>query len=127
MRDHLAFCRDLSRLRGELPALRGESLRASTRHPADRVIVIHRWIEGRGQDVVIVANLREESRFGHRVGLPSDGLWRGLFNIDGYDPFPNPDAVGIAGAVAADEFGWDRMRASAAITLRANGFVLFAR
>ncbi len=127
MRDHLVFCRDLIRLRRALPALRGESLHVSTRNSFDRVMAIHRWIEGSGEDVLIVANLQEQPHFGYRVGFPSAGAWRELFNSDAYDPFPNPDAVGNAGAVAADGLGWDGMPASAAITLPANGFVVFAR
>ena len=71
MRDHLAFCRDLVHLRHALPALRGESLHVSTSNPLDRVIAIHRWIEGSGQDVLVVANLQEQSRYrlSHRLPI----------------------------------------------------------
>ncbi len=128
MRDHLAFCRDLIRLRRALPALRSESLRVSTRNSLDRVIAIHRWIEGSGQDVLVVANLQEQNRFGYRVGFPSGGVWRELFNSDAYDGFPNQNATGNDGRVVAqDGFGWDGMPASAAITLPANGFIAFGR
>ena len=128
MRDHLAFCRDLVHLRHALPALRGESLHVSTSNPLDRVIAIHRWIEGSGQDVLVVANLQEQSRTGYRIGFPSGGVWRELYNSDVYDGYPNPHATGNGGQVTADgDVGWDGMPASAAITLPANGFVVFAR
>jgi 1,4-alpha-glucan branching enzyme len=127
MRDHLSFCRDLIRLRRALPALRSESLHVTARHSFDRVIAIHRWIEHSGQDVLMVANLQEQPRFAYRVGFPSGGRWRELFNSDAYDPFPNPDAIGNAGAVTADGPGWDGLPTSAAITLPANGFIVFAR
>ena len=128
MRDHLTFCRDLIRLRRAQPALRSESLHVSTRNSLDRVIAIHRWIEGSGQDVLVVANLQEQNRSGYRVGFPSGGVWRELFNSDVYDRFPNPNAVGNDGAVTADAgFGWDGMPASAAIALPANGFIVFGR
>jgi 1,4-alpha-glucan branching enzyme len=128
MRDHLAFCRDLIHLRGAQAALRSESLRVSTRNSLDRVIAIHRWIEGSGQDLLVVANLQEQSRSGYRIGFPSGGVWRELFNSDVYDGFPNSNAVGNDGAVTAQGgFGWDGMPASAAITLPANGFIVFGR
>jgi 1,4-alpha-glucan branching enzyme len=128
MRDFLAFCRDLVHLRRGQPALRSDSLRISTRNSLDRVIAIHRWIEGGGQDVLFVANLQEVNRFGYRIGFPSGGLWRELFNSDFYDGFPNQLAVGNRGEVIAqDGLGWDGMPASATVTLPANGFVVFAR
>jgi 1,4-alpha-glucan branching enzyme len=128
MRDHLTFCRDLIHLRRAQPALRSESLRVSTRNSLDRVVAIHRWIEGGGQDVLFVANLQEQNRFGYRVGFPSGGVWRELFNSDAYDGFVNPNTIGNAGAVAADgSLPWDGMPASAAIALPANGFVVFER
>ncbi len=128
MRDHLIFCRDLIRLRRALPALRSESLHVPTRNTLDRVIAIHRWIEGSGQDVLVVANLQEQNRFGYRVGFPSGGIWRELFNSDVYDRFPNPNPAGNDGVVTADGgLPWDGMPASAAVTLPANGFILFGR
>jgi 1,4-alpha-glucan branching enzyme len=128
MRDHLTFCRDLIRLRRAQPALRSESLHVPTRNSLDRVIAIHRWIEGSGQDVLFVANLQEQNRFGYRIGFPSGGAWRELFNSDVYDRFPNANAAGNDGAVTADAgLGWDGMPASAAVTLPANGFIVFGR
>jgi 1,4-alpha-glucan branching enzyme len=128
MRDQLSFCRDLVRLRRALPALSSESLHVPTRNALDRVIAIHRWIEGVGQDVLVVANLQEQNHLGYRVGFPAGGIWRELFNSDVYDRYPNPEPIGNDGAVNADgAHGWDGMPASAAITLPANGFIVFGR
>ncbi|HUO97237.1 MAG TPA: alpha amylase C-terminal domain-containing protein [Rhizomicrobium sp.] len=128
MRDFRAFCRDLIRLRRNFAALRGESLRVSTRNSTDRVMAVQRWIEGSGQDVLVVFNLQETNRFAYRVGFPSGGVWREVFNSDAYDDVGNHAPVGNGGSVTAEDgYGWDGMPASAAITIPANGFIAFAR
>ena len=127
MRDYLQFCRDLIRLRRAQPALRGDQLRVSTRNGLDRVIAIHRWIEGAGRDVLLVANLQEMDRYGYRIGYPGAGGWQEIFNSDFYDGLPNPSTFGNAWGVTADEVPWDGMLASAAVNLPANGFIAFAR
>jgi 1,4-alpha-glucan branching enzyme len=127
MRDYLQFCRDLIRLRRAQPALRGDQLRVSTRNGLDRVIAIHRWIEGAGRDVLLVANLQEMDRSGYRIGFPGAGGWQEIFNSDFYDGLPNPSTFGNAGGITADEVPWDGMPASAAVNLPANGFIAFAR
>ena len=128
MRDFHAFCRDLIRVRRNFAALRSESLRVSTRNSVDRVMAVHRWIEGSGQDVLAVFNLQETNRFGYRIGFPGGGGWREVFNSDAYDDVGNHAPVGNGGAVSAEEgFGWNGMPASAEITLPANGFIIFAR
>ena len=125
--DYLHFTRDLVRLRRNQPALRGDSLRVSRAHSIDRVLAIHRWIEGVGDDVLLVANLQELNRFGYRVGFSGGGNWREIFNSDFYEQFPNPATVGNAGSIFAQNVAWDGMPASAEITIPANGFVAFAR
>jgi len=54
-RDFLKFVADMIRLRRSQPALRGSSARVSRARNYDRVIVLHRWIEGEGRDVVVIA------------------------------------------------------------------------
>jgi 1,4-alpha-glucan branching enzyme len=128
MRDYLAFYSDLVRLRRDRPALRGESLNVWVPNALDRVLVIHRWIEGVGEDVLFIANLQESNRYGYRVGFPSGGRWREIFNSDFYDNLPNGQAVGNGGSVLSqDGYSWNGMPSSAAITLPANGFVVFSR
>jgi 1,4-alpha-glucan branching enzyme len=128
MQDYLQFCHDLVWLRRNNAALRSEALRVATRNSLDRVISVHRWIEGVGADLLFVANLQEATRFGYRVGFPGGGRWREVFNSDFYDTFPNPHTVGNGGSIESENgFGWDDMPASAAINLPANGFIVFAR
>jgi 1,4-alpha-glucan branching enzyme len=128
MQDYHRFCHDLVWLRRNTPAFRSESLRVAARNSIDRVISIHRWIEGVGEDILIVVNLQEMNRFGYRVGFPRDDRWREIFNSDFYEQFPNPLVTGNEGSVNAYAgFGWDGMPASAPINLPANGFVVFAR
>ncbi|MGH8056495.1 MAG: alpha amylase C-terminal domain-containing protein [Candidatus Entotheonellia bacterium] len=127
MRDHLRFCQDLLWLRRLQPALRSESLRVSTASSLDRVLAIHRWIEREGRDLLCVANLQEFNRFQYRIGFPTAGGWREVFNSDYYEHFPNPAVTGNGGGILADGVGWDGMPASAEITIPANGFLVFAR
>ena len=49
----------------------------------DKVIAYHRWQNGgRGDDVVIVANLANRAFAQYRIGFPRGGLWRVRFNSD---------------------------------------------
>lgn len=128
MGNYLDFCRDLVHLRNDWPALRSESLNVWVANAADRVIALHRWIDGVGADVLLVANLQEYNRYGYRVGFPSGGAWREIFNSDYYDGYPNAQVAGNGGHVdAQSDVPWNDMPASAEITLPANGFVVFAR
>ncbi|WP_250454458.1 alpha amylase C-terminal domain-containing protein [Caballeronia sp. ATUFL_M2_KS44] len=127
MRDYHSFCRDLIRLRAAYPALRGERVAVYVVNEQDRVIGIHRWIEGSGQDVLVVANLQEQNRFGYRIGFPGAGTWREIFNSDVYEGYPNPQPAGNGGRVIADSGPWGPMPNSAQVTLPANGFIAFAR
>jgi 1,4-alpha-glucan branching enzyme len=126
-KDYLQFMCDLLALRRAQPALRSDSLRVSRAESIDRVIAIHRWMEGVGADVLLVANLQEFNRFGYRVGFPGSGAWREVFNSDFYDQIPNPSIAGNNGQIQTDGPSWDGMPVSAAITIPANGFVVFAR
>jgi len=127
MQDYLRFCQDLIWMRRSLPALRGESLRVSMHNNLDRVMAIHRWIEGEGRDVLVVANLQEFNRFGYRIGFPSPGRWKEIFNSDYYDGFPNIGAAGNGGEIFAGGPAWDGMPVSANIAIPANGFIVFSR
>ena len=55
MQDHLRFCQELIRVRKSLPAFTGDAMRVFHVHNDNRIIAFHRWIEGRGEDVVVVA------------------------------------------------------------------------
>jgi 1,4-alpha-glucan branching enzyme len=127
MRDFLRFMTDLIALRRGQPALRAGGARVSRAENYDRVIVLHRWVDGSGQDVVVAASLDESPKYGYAIGLPYAGTWREVFNSDFYDTFPNPGTVGNGGSVQANGGPLDGFGASASVTLPANGVVVLAR
>jgi 1,4-alpha-glucan branching enzyme len=127
MQDHLRFTTDMLWVRRNQPALRSDSLRVARAHSIDRVIAIHRWIEGQGEDPLFAVNLQEFNRFGYRIGFPGAGTWREIFNSDYYEQFPNPSTIGNGGGISAEDVPWDGMPASAEITMPANGFIVFGR
>jgi 1,4-alpha-glucan branching enzyme len=127
MRDFLRCVSDLLALRRAQPALRAGAVRVSRVANYDRVIVLHRWVEGAGQDVVVLVNLDEQPKHGYWIGLPFAGEWRELFNSDVYDNFPNAGAVGNGGSVQAFAVPLDGFAATAALTLSANGVIVLGR
>ncbi len=126
MQDYLQFTQDLIGLRRAHAALRGEQLRVSTADSISRVMAIHRWIDGVGEDALFVFNLQEFNRFGYRIGFPSSSQWREVFNSDFYDQMPNQNTSGNGGSIVANGQPWDDMPTSAEITIPANGFVVFS-
>ena len=127
MKDHLQFCRDWIWMRRLQPAMRSEFLRVFAQDSIDRVLGVHRWIEGEGRDVIFIANLQESNRFNYRMGFPGAGRWREIFNSEYYDNFPNTGVAGNRGEITAGSVPWQGMPASAEITIPANAFLLFSR
>ena len=126
MRDFLRCVTDLIQLRRTQPALRAGGARVSRAEDFERVIVLHRWVEGEGRDVIVAASLDESAKHGYVIGLPFAGTWRELFNSDAYDNFPNAGVVGNGGAVEALGAPLDGFGASATLTLPANGAIVLA-
>jgi 1,4-alpha-glucan branching enzyme len=127
MGDHLHFTQDAVRLRNSHPALRGEGLNVFFTSDEDRVIAFQRWVEGAGQDVVVVATLSESTWWGYRLGFPSAGRWVEVFNSDVYDNWVNPEVAGNDGGVDAEWIPMHGLAASASVVIPANGVVVFAR
>jgi 1,4-alpha-glucan branching enzyme len=127
MVDHLRFTRELIALRRHEPALCGEQLNVFHVHDDNRVLAFHRWLEGEGRDVVVVATFREQTWQGYRMGLPGPGRWREVFNSDVYENWVNPNVWGNGTGVDAEPVGLHGFAWSAAVTIPANGFVVFAR
>jgi 1,4-alpha-glucan branching enzyme len=133
MADHLRFTQDAVRLRNSQPALRSEGLNVFYTHDADRVIAFQRWVQGAGQDVVVVATLNEATWWGYRLGFPSTGRWVEVFNSDAYDSCNangvsvNPQVAGNAGGVTAEPVPMHGLPASACVVIPANGVVVFAK
>jgi len=127
MRDHLRCTRDLARLRRAQSALRGEPINVFHVHDDNRVLAFHRWLDGAGRDVVVVASLNESTLYGYQLGFPGGGRWREVFNSDVYDNFVNPQVAGNGGQIDADGPPLHGLPTSAAIVLPANGVLVFAR
>jgi 1,4-alpha-glucan branching enzyme len=127
MHDHLRFVRELLALRWSHPALRGQGFRVVWADDGDRVLAFHRWVPGEGHDVMVVVHLSTDDRFGYRIGFPGGGEWREVFNSDAYENWVNPGVTGNGGRVFADAWGMHGFAHSAALTLPANGLLVFAR
>jgi 1,4-alpha-glucan branching enzyme len=127
MRDFLRFTRELIKLRWEFPALRGEGYALIHVHDQNRVLAFQRWIPGRGDDVVVVLSLAEQTRYGYELGFPGPGRWREVFNSDVYQNWVNPARQGNGGAIEANGPGRHGLSHSAPLTLPANSTLVFAR
>ena len=127
MADHLRFTQDLIRLRWRQPALRSDSVRCFHVHNVNRVIAFHRWIEGQGRDVIVVASLNESTWWSYNIGFPIAGQWLEVFNSDVYDNWVNPMVAGNHGAIMVGGEAAQGFPTSAGITIPANAVVVFAR
>jgi 1,4-alpha-glucan branching enzyme len=127
MVDHLRFTQDLIRLRWNQPALRGEDVNPFHVHDQDRVIAFHRWLDGTGNDVIVVATLAETTWYNYTIGFPQPGPWLEVFNSDVYDNWVNPMVAGNGGGISASGGPLEGFPASANVVIPANGVVVFAR
>ncbi len=127
MADHLRCTQDLIRLRQNQPALRGDNVNAFYASDNDRVLAFHRWLEGTGQDVIVVASLAESTWQSYDLGFPATGFWTEVFNSDVYDHWVNPWVAGNGAGVQADGGPLHGFTTSASIVIPANGVVVFAR
>ena len=127
MLDHLRFMRELIQLRRRCPGLRGQGFRAVHVHDQNRVLAFHRWVEGQGDDVLVVVHLANFHRSGYRIGFPAGGTWREVFNSDVYENWVNPDAAGNGGAVYADPQPLHGFGHSAGLVIPANSVLVFTR
>lgn len=125
--DFLRFVRELLAVRAAQPALRGEGLNVFHVHNANRVLAFQRWVEGQGNDVVIVASLNESTYYNYDLGFPAQGQWREVFNSDVHDNWVNPQTAGNGGAVIASGPPRHGLPTSANIVIPANALLVFAR
>jgi 1,4-alpha-glucan branching enzyme len=127
MGDHVRFTQELTWLRRRHPALRGEPINAYYVHNDNRVLAFHRWIDGVGRDVVVVASLNESTFWNYDLGFPLPGRWIESFNSDVYDNWVNPLTAGNSGSIEANGPPRDGLPHSATITIPANGILVFTR
>jgi 1,4-alpha-glucan branching enzyme len=127
MSDFLRFTRELIRLRKNQPGLRGEGCNIIHVHNQNRVLAFQRWVEGVGNDLVVAASLNEGNLYDYQIGFPGGGRWAEAFNSDVYDNWVNPTTAGNGESIDANGPPMHGFSTSAAITIPANGFVVFAR
>lgn len=127
MLDHLRFTRELLALRRRSPALRGQGFRVTHVHDQNRVLAFHRWVEGEGQDVMVILHLADFTRVDYRIGFPGGGDWREVFNSDAYENWINAGVAGNGGRVTAGPQPLHGFDCSMAIVLPANSILIFAR
>jgi 1,4-alpha-glucan branching enzyme len=127
MVNHLRFTQDLIRLRWLNGAIRGNNVHAFHVHDVNRVLAFHRWLEGSGEDIVVVATLAESTWYNYAIGFPFAGHWNEIFNSDVYDNWVNPQVAGNGGGVVASGPPMHGFAASASVVIPANGVVVFAR
>jgi 1,4-alpha-glucan branching enzyme len=127
MSDFLRFTRELIGVRRSHPALRGEGCAVIHVHDENRVLAFQRWVEGAGDDVVVVCSLNESTWYNYDIGFPGGGRWLEVFNSDVYDNWVNPLVAGNGGGVDANGPAMHGLPNSAALTIPANGLLVFAR
>jgi 1,4-alpha-glucan branching enzyme len=125
--DHLRFTQDVIRVRRRQPALRGPCVRAFHVHNENRILAFHRWLDGCGRDVIVIASLYDSTYYDYRIGFPTAGRWFEVFNSDVYDNWVNPAVVGNGGVIEATGPPFHGFEASCAIVIPANAVVVFAR
>jgi 1,4-alpha-glucan branching enzyme len=125
--DFLRFSSALLKLRRRLRAFSAEGCRVTHVHQSNRVLVVQRWVEGQGEDVLVAFNLRDETWSGYRIGFPGSGEWYEVFNSDAYESGPGHSTAGNGGRIEAVQEGIHGLDASAFIVIPANGFVVFTR
>ena len=127
MIDFLRFTQELISIRRHHPALRGEQINVFHIHNQNRIIAFHRWLEGIGRDVVVVASLNESTFYSYYLGFPVPGYWFEVFNSDVYDNWVNPLRAGNGGSIIANESPLHGLPSSASIVIPANSILVFAR
>jgi len=125
MSDQLRFTQDFIRVRWNCPALRGPSIHPYYSNSNDRVLAFHRWIDGQGFDVVVVASLNDDPFFGYELGFPRNSHWTELFNSDVYDNWVNPLAVGNSGGINVAGGPMHGLPFSAPITIPPRSILVF--
>jgi 1,4-alpha-glucan branching enzyme len=127
MVNHLRFTQDATALRFNQPALRSDNVNPYYVSDTDRVLAFHRWIEGTGQDVIVVATLAESTWWSYELGFPIAGFWREVFNSDVYENWVNPWVAGNGSGVQANGAPMHGFETSASVVIPANGVVVFAK
>ncbi len=90
-----ALVRMRRNLDGATAGLLGPNIAVTHQSDANKVLVFRRWDRG-GDDVVVIANLRNRRYAEYNIGLPAGGTWR--VRLDSDDPRWSADFTGPARA-----------------------------
>jgi 1,4-alpha-glucan branching enzyme len=123
--------RDLIRLRlnrdGHTRGLCGQHVHIGHVHDDMNMLAFRRWDRGGpNDDVLVVANFHRDPRTDYRVGFPSAGEWKLLFNSDwkGYSgqfgDFPSHDVTATPGE-------YDGLPASATVAIGPYSVLIYGR
>lgn len=127
MKKFYGFTGEIIKTRKKLKALTaGNAINIFHTHNDQRIIAFQRWIENVGEDVVVVVSLNENARYHYKLGFPSAGSWKEVFNSDAYDDDAH-SPVGNNGHIEAHWSRHDGLPASASINIPPNGFVIFQK
>jgi len=118
------FMEELVWLRRTQSALRGEALNVLHVNNNNRVLAFHRWIEGEGRDIVVVASLNDHTLPSYELPWPMVGRWREIFNSEAYDEYVPDGNLGWVDARSEDRDGFP---AVARLRVPANSLLIFAR
>jgi 1,4-alpha-glucan branching enzyme len=126
MRDFLEFVKAIIAIRRQHPALTGPNVNAFHVNNDARVIAFHRWLEGSGNDIVVVGTLSEFNVPSYQLGMPQPGAWREVFNSDAFESGADHHTTGNGGQIIANGPPLHGFESSAQITIPANGVVVFS-
>jgi len=88
---------------GNTRGLEGNNVNVFHANNDAKVVAFHRWMNGAGDDVVVVANFSANAFPAYDIGLPRGGTWHVRFNSDwsGYSSEfgdqASDDAVAVGG------------------------------
>ncbi len=123
--------RDLINLRlnrsGQTRGLTGQHVKVYHVNDDMNVVAYHRWEQGGvNDDVVVVASFSHEARDNYRIGFPSVGPWKLLFNSDSTIYSEQFSGHNAADAIAGED-DYDGYTASAEVNVGPYSVLIFAR
>ena len=92
---------------------------------ADNSIVSFVRKSAKGEQILCVFNFTPVPRHGYRIGAPSPGVWKEIFNTDA-ESFGGSN-VGNSGEVRADDIHWQNRQWSISMNLPPLGALFFKR
>ncbi|MCH2140395.1 MAG: alpha-amylase family glycosyl hydrolase [Phycisphaerales bacterium] len=112
---------------GNTRGLTGENVNVHHVNDWDKVMAWHRWLNGgEGDDVVILANFKNQAWNEYRIGFPRAGTWKPRFNSDAVrydDEFTDH----MIGDIVVENIPWDGMPYSASIRFGPYSMVIFSQ